>query len=81
MCTLGAQSPLHAEGSVQAGSGEGTDGKGRGAVGTDLLQGLQEPDPGDRAGDRDGSSSASVFPSFGPSGEHSLARDFVSLPG
>jgi hypothetical protein len=40
------------------GSGEGTDGKGRGAVGTDLLQGLQEPDPGHRAGDRGGSTNA-----------------------
>ena len=35
-----------AEGGLQAGSGEGTDGKGRGAVGADLLQGLQEPDSG-----------------------------------
>src|SRR5208282_2009150 len=49
------KSPLNAEGSVQAGGGEGTDGKGRGA---DLLQGLQEPDPGHRAGDRDGSADA-----------------------
>ena len=33
-------------------------GKGRGAVGADLLQSLQEPDSGYRAGDRDGSADA-----------------------
>src|SRR5208282_3706246 len=38
--------------------GEGSDGEGNGAVGADLLQGLQEPDPGHRAGDRDGSADA-----------------------
>jgi len=37
---------------VQAGGGKGTHGEGNGPVGTDLLQGLYEPDSGDRAGDR-----------------------------
>src|ERR1039458_8902802 len=55
---LVAQSSKAAEGGLQAGSGEGTDREGNGAVGADLLQGLQEPDPGHRAGDRDGSSDA-----------------------
>src|ERR1035438_9679073 len=58
LCNLVAQSPRAAEGGLQAGRGEGTDGKGRGAVGAYLLQGLQEPDPGDRAGNRDGSPDA-----------------------
>src|ERR1039457_7101042 len=58
LCNLVAQSSRAAEGGLPAGGGEGTDGKGRGAVGADLLQGLQEPDPGHRAGDRDGSADA-----------------------
>src|ERR1700739_2725644 len=53
LCNLVAQSPRNAEGGFQAGGGERTDGKGRGTVRTDLLQGLQEPGPSDRAGDRD----------------------------
>ena len=39
------------EGSIPARGGEGTDGKGRGAGGAELLQGLQEPDHGDRESD------------------------------
>src|SRR5271167_357763 len=58
LCNLVAQSPRLAEGRFPAGSREGTDGKGRGAFGVDLLQSLQEPDPGHRAGNRDGSSDA-----------------------
>jgi hypothetical protein len=58
LCNLVAQSSRTAEGGLQACSGEGTDGKGRGTVAVDLLQGLHEPDFGDRAGDRDGSPDA-----------------------
>src|ERR1035441_5626155 len=58
LCNLVAQSSRTAEGGLPAGSGEGTDGKGDGTVRADLLQGLQEPDPGHRAGDRDGSPDA-----------------------
>ncbi len=32
LCTLGAQSPVNADGSIQAGGGKGTDGKGRGEL-------------------------------------------------
>ena len=39
-----------AEGAVQAGGGEGTDGAGNGTVGDYLLQAVQEPDSGGRAG-------------------------------
>ena len=45
-CNLAAQSPTDAQGGVPAGSGEGTDGQAQRAVGADLFQGLQEPDPG-----------------------------------
>src|ERR1039458_6005382 len=55
LCNLVAQSPCPAERGLQAGSGERTDGEGNGAVRADLLQGLQKPDPGHRAGDRNGS--------------------------
>src|ERR1022692_1321452 len=58
LCNLVAQSSRAAEGGLPAGGGEGTDGKGRGAVGADLLQGLQESDSGDRASNRDGSPDA-----------------------
>src|ERR1035441_4697529 len=37
LCNLVAQSSRAAEGGLPAGGGEGTDGKGRGAVGADLL--------------------------------------------
>src|ERR1035438_6917194 len=60
LCNLVAQSPVPANRGLQAGGGEGAYGKGRGAVGTNLLQGLQEPDPGHRAGDRDSSHDAGV---------------------
>src|ERR1039457_4680567 len=53
LCNLVAQSSRPAEGGLQAGGGEGTDGQGNTPAGPDLLQGLQEPDPGDRADDRD----------------------------
>src|SRR5208282_838025 len=43
---------------ITSGGGEGTDGKGRGTVRVDLLQGLQEPDSGDRTGNRNGSPNA-----------------------
>ena len=55
LCNLAAQSALTAEGRVQAGGGEGTDGAGIGTVGDYLLQAVQDPDSGGRAGDRDGS--------------------------
>src|ERR1039457_15178 len=58
LCNLVAQGSRFAEGGLQAGSGEGTDGEGNGAVRADLLQGLQKPDPRHRTGDRDGSSDA-----------------------
>src|ERR1700676_1587806 len=58
LCNLVAQGSKAAEGGLQAGGGEGTDGKGNGAVGADLLQSLQEPDSGHRTGDRDGGSDA-----------------------
>jgi hypothetical protein len=57
-CNLVAQGPKAAKGGLQAGGGEGTDGEGNRAVGADLLQSLQEPDPGCRAGDQDGSPDA-----------------------
>jgi hypothetical protein len=44
LCNLVAQSPGDAKGGLQAGGGAGTDGKGRGTVGADLLQSLQDPD-------------------------------------
>jgi hypothetical protein len=43
LCNLAAQSALPAEGSVQAGSGEGTDREGIGTVGDYLLQAIQDP--------------------------------------
>src|ERR1019366_6135796 len=55
LCNLVAQSPVPADRGLQAGGGEGADWKGRGAVGTDLFQGLQDPSPGHRTGNRDGS--------------------------
>src|ERR1035441_3650220 len=58
LCNLVAQSPVPTDRGLQAGGGEGADGKGRGAFGADLLQSLQEPDPGHRAGNRDGVSYA-----------------------
>src|SRR5260370_14450576 len=58
LCNLVAQSPGDAEGGLQAGGGEGTDGEGNRAVGADLLQSLQEPDPGDRASHRNGGPNA-----------------------
>ena len=51
LCNLAAQGALTAEGSVQAGGGEGTDGAGIGTVGDYLLQAVQDPDSGGRAGD------------------------------
>src|SRR5713226_1496017 len=56
LCNLAAQGALPAEGSVQAGSGAGTDRAGIGTVGDYLLQAVQDPDSDRRAGDRDGSS-------------------------
>src|ERR1017187_8214358 len=58
VCNLVAQTPVPTDRGLQAGGGEGADGKGRGAFGADLLQSLQEPDPGHRAGNRDGGSDA-----------------------
>src|ERR1017187_5006797 len=58
LCNLVAQSSCPAEGGLPTGGGEGTDGEGNGTVGADLLQSLQEPDSGDRAGNRDGSPDA-----------------------
>src|ERR1035437_4119165 len=58
LCNLVAQSSCSTEGGLQAGGGEGINGEGNGAVGANLLQGLQEPDSGHRAGDRDGSADA-----------------------
>src|SRR6478752_7227712 len=55
LCNLAAQGALNAQGSVQAGGGEGTDGAGIGTVGDYLLQAVQDPDSGGRAGHRDGS--------------------------
>ncbi len=52
LCNLVAQSPRDAEGSVQARSGKGTDGKGNRGVGVGLFQVVQEPDSGYRAGNR-----------------------------
>jgi hypothetical protein len=45
LCKLVAQSARAAEGGLQAGGRKGTDRKGRGAVGADLPQGLQEQIP------------------------------------
>ena len=42
LCTLGAQSDANAEGRVQTGSGETSDGQGNRTVGDAVLQGLQE---------------------------------------
>jgi hypothetical protein len=47
---LGAQSPLDARGRVHAGGGKGTDRAGDRAARNHLLQALQEPDSGNRAG-------------------------------
>src|SRR5260370_41294539 len=55
LCNLVAQSPGDAEGGLQAGGGEGTDGEGNRAVGADLLQSLQDPNRRDRASNRDSS--------------------------
>ena len=51
LCNLAAQGALTAEGSVQAGGGEGTNGAGIGTVGDYLLQAVQDPDSDRRAGD------------------------------
>ena len=66
-----------AEGGVPAGSGEGADGQGQRALGADLFQGLQEPDPGHRAGDRDRGFDAGVgqVPGLLP------GDDLCGLPG
>src|SRR5437868_6033250 len=53
LCNLAAQSALPAKGSVQTGSGEGTNRAGIGTMGDYLLQALQDPDSDYRAGDRD----------------------------
>jgi len=50
LCTLGAQSPFHAEGGVHAGGGKGTDRAGLRTERADLFQGLQEPGARDRTG-------------------------------
>ena len=57
-CNLDAQSPADAEGGVQKGSGKGVDREGRGAIGANLLQGVQEPGSGHRTSDRDGGTDA-----------------------
>ena len=51
LCNLAAQGTLPDEGSVQAGSGEGTDGARIGTVGDYLLQAVQDPNSDCRAGD------------------------------
>ena len=60
LCNLVAQSTKNAKGAIPAGSGKGTDGQGRGTVRADLLQGVQEPDSGDRASHRDGGTDAGL---------------------
>src|SRR6266851_6455268 len=55
LCNLAAQSALNAERSVQTGGREGTHRAGIGTVGDYLLQAVQDPDSGGRAGDRNGS--------------------------
>src|SRR5271157_1269155 len=59
-CNLAAQGPTDAQGGVPAGSREGADGPRQRTVGADLFQGLQEPDPGHRAGDRNSGFDARV---------------------
>src|SRR5208283_2014228 len=54
LCNLVAQGPRTAEGGLPSRGGKGTDGKGRGAVRVDLLQGVQKPDSDNRASNRDG---------------------------
>jgi hypothetical protein len=46
LCNLVAQSPSDAEGGLQEGGGEGTDGAGDGTVRDRLLQAVPEPDAG-----------------------------------
>jgi hypothetical protein len=55
-----AQSARDAVRTIPARGRKGAHGKGRGALGPDLLQGVQEPDSCDRAGDRDGGSDAGL---------------------
>ena len=50
LCTLGAQSPGDAEGRVQTGGRKTPDRQGDRALGDHLLQAVQEPVAGDRAG-------------------------------
>ncbi len=50
LCNLAAQGTLAAKGSVQAGSGEGTDGAGVGTVRDYLLQAVPDPDSDRRTG-------------------------------
>jgi hypothetical protein len=47
----GCTSALTAKGSVQAGGGAGTNRAGKGTVGDYLLQAVQDPDSGGRAGE------------------------------
>ena len=56
LCTLGAQSPLNGERRIYARGGKGTNRAGDRATRDHLLQSVQEPDPGGRAGTRDGCS-------------------------
>src|SRR5512146_2119806 len=54
LCNLAAQGALPTEGTVQAGGGEGTNRAGIGTLGDYLLQAVQDPDSGGRAGAGDG---------------------------
>lgn len=53
-CNLVAQSPSHADRSLQTGGREAPDRQRHGALGTTLFQGVQESAAGDRASARDG---------------------------
>jgi hypothetical protein len=53
LCNLVAQSQGSAQRRIPAGGGKGADRTGFRALGADLLQSVQKPDRGDRAGTRD----------------------------
>src|ERR1700686_769478 len=77
LCNLAAQGSLTAEGSVQAGGGEGINRAGNGTVGDYLLQAVQDPDSSGRASDRN----RSIDAGYGQVARLLSGDDLCGLPG